>query len=69
MIEAFRACKTDKKLVIAGGNSNPGYYAQLQEQAAGDDRIVFIGYVKGTTIAELYSNAYMFLLPSNREAS
>ena len=67
MIEAFRACKTDKKLVIAGGNSNPGYYAQLQEQAAGDDRIVFIGYVKGTTIGELYSNAYIFLLPSNLE--
>ena len=67
MIEAFRACKTDKKLVIAGGNSNPGYYAQLQEQAAGDDRIVFIGYVKGTVISELYSNAYMFLLPSNLE--
>lgn len=67
MIEAFRACRTDKKLVIAGGNSNPAYYAQLQEQAAGDDRIAFIGYVKGTTISELYSNAYMFLLPSNLE--
>ena len=67
MIEAFRACKTDKKLVIAGGNSNPDYYAQLRERAAGDDRILFIGYVKGTLIQELYSNAYMFLLPSNLE--
>ena len=67
LIEAFRKCETDKKLVIAGGNSNPGYYAQLQEQAAGDGRILFIGYVKGSLIQELYSNAYMFLLPSNLE--
>ena len=67
LIEAFRKCKTDKKLVIAGGNSNPDYYARLQEQAAGDGRIQFIGYVKGATVGELYSNAYMFLLPSNLE--
>ena len=33
----------------------------------GDDRIVFIGAVKGNTIAELYSNAYLFTLPSNLE--
>ena len=67
LIEAFRACKTDKKLVIAGGNSNQEYYARLQQMAAGDDRIQFIGYVKGAVIQELYSNAYMFLLPSNLE--
>lgn len=67
LIEAFRRCKTDKQLVIAGGNSNPGYWEQLQQQAAGDARIRFIGYVKGTTVSELYSNAYMFLLPSNLE--
>lgn len=67
MIEAFRACKTDKKLVIAGGDSNHPYWEQLQQMAAGDDRILFVGYVKGRLIQELYSNAYMFLLPSNLE--
>ena len=67
LIEAFRSCRTDKKLVIAGGDSNHGYYQKLREMAAGDDRIRFIGYVTGRTIQELYSNAYMFLLPSNLE--
>ena len=67
LIEAFRDCNTDKKLVIAGGDSNHGYYKKLTEMAQGDDRIMFIGQVKGTLTAELYSNTYMFLLPSNLE--
>ncbi len=67
MIEAFRKCKTDKKLVIAGGDSNHEYWDKLQQMAAGDSRILFVGYVKGKTVQELYSNAYMFLLPSNLE--
>ena len=67
LIEAFRSCKTDKKLIVAGGDSNHTYYQQLLDQSAGDDRIRFIGFVSGDTIRELYSNAYMFLLPSNLE--
>lgn len=67
LIEAYKAIDTDKKLVIAGGNSNAAYWDQLQELSAGDDRILFVGYVKGSTIRELYSNAYLFLLPSNLE--
>ena len=67
LIEAFRACKTDKKLVIAGGDSNHRYFKQLQDMAAGDERIRFVGYVSGDVTRELYSNAYMFLLPSNLE--
>lgn len=67
LIEAFRRCDTDKKLVIAGGDSNHDYYARLRQMAQGDDRILFIGAVKGNTIAELYSNAYLFTLPSNLE--
>ena len=67
LIEAFRKCKTDKQLVIAGGDSNHGYYQELLEMAKGDDRIRFIGSVKGDVIGELYSNAYLFTLPSNLE--
>lgn len=67
-IEAFRQCRTDKKLVIAGGaEANSDYYSELQNMALGDDRIIFTGFVRGTIISELYSNAYMFLLPSNLE--
>ena len=67
LIEAFMGCRTDKKLVIAGGDSNHEYYRQLKEMALGDDRILFIGQVKGAVIGELYSNAYIFMLPSNLE--
>ena len=53
--------------MIAGGDSNHEYYRKLREMAEGDDRILFIGQVKGTIIGELYSNAYIFMLPSNLE--
>lgn len=68
LIVAFRQCKTDKKLIIAGGaEANKDYYNELVELAAGDDRIVFTGFVTGSVIGELYSNAYLFALPSNLE--
>ena len=35
--------------------------------ADGDKRIVFTGYVYGQEIQELYSNSYIFALPSNLE--
>lgn len=68
LIKAFRKCKTDKKLVIAGGaESNKDYYNRLLEIAKGDERILFTGFVVGQKIQELYSNAYIFVLPSNLE--
>lgn len=68
LINAFKKCKTDKKLVIAGGSeSNRDYYDELVALAEGDDRIIFAGYVVGDEIRELYSNAYIFALPSNLE--
>lgn len=68
LIPAFKRCKTIKKLVIAGGsNSNKSYYDSLQAMARDDERILFTGFVTGQTIAELYSNAYVFAIPSNLE--
>ena len=68
LVEAFREVKTDKKLVIAGGASDTDEYAaQLKTLAAGDDRILFTGFVQGSTLEELYSNAYIYVLPSNVE--
>lgn len=68
LISAFKKCKTDKMLVIAGGaESNKEYYNQLIDLAKDDDRIIFTGYVYGQVIQELYSNAYIFALPSNLE--
>lgn len=68
LINAFKECKTVKKLVIAGGaETNRDYYNQLLELSKDDDRIIFTGFVRGQEIAEFYSNAYIFALPSNLE--
>ena len=68
LIEAFRKTKTEKKLVIAGGPSDTGEYMnQLKDLAAGDDRIIFTGFVQGQMLDELYSNAYVYVLPSDLE--
>ena len=68
LIEAFRQVKTDKKLVIAGGASDTdAYAAELKNLAAGDDRILFTGFVQGRMLEELYSNAYLYVLPSDLE--
>lgn len=68
MIKAFQQVKTEKKLVIAGGASDTAaYMEQLKELAAGDERIVFTGFVQGRRLQELYSNAYVYVLPSDLE--
>ena len=68
LIEAFRNVKTEKKLVIAGGSSDTDTFIQeLKALAKGDDRIVFTGFVQGELLKELYSNAYVYTLPSDLE--
>ena len=68
LIEAFRKTETEKRLVIAGGTSDTDdYVCQLHEMAAGDDRILFAGFVQGRLLEELYSNAYLYVLPSDLE--
>lgn len=68
LVEAFKNVKTDKKLVIAGGSSDTEAFSQeLKKLAEGDDRIVFTGFVQGQLLEELYSNAYVYTLPSDLE--
>ena len=68
LIEAFKNVKTDKKLVIAGGASDTEEFAaEMKKFAQGDDRIIFTGFVQGRVKHELYSNAYVYTLPSDLE--
>ena len=68
LIRAFKQVKTDKKLVIAGGSSDTDEFAsELREMAKDDDRIIFTGFVQGQELDELYSNAYVYTLPSDLE--
>lgn len=68
LIEAFKDVKTDKKLVIAGGSSDTdSFMKELNELARDDERIIFTGFVQGRMLDELYSNAYIYTLPSDLE--
>ena len=68
LVEAFKKVKTDKKLVIAGGSSDTDEFAnELRQMAKDDDRIIFTGFVQGEELDELYSNAYVYTLPSDLE--
>mgnify|MGYP000116864997 FL=1 len=68
LVEAFKNVKTDKKLVIAGGSSDTdSFMNELKDLAKDDDRIIFTGFVQGQILKELYSNAYIYTLPSDLE--
>ena len=68
LVEAFKKIDTNKKLVIAGGSSDTdGFLLELKGMAKDDDRIIFTGFVQGQLLEELYSNAYVYTLPSDLE--
>lgn len=68
LIQAFKEVKTNKKLVIAGGSSDTNEFAkELIELSKDDKRIIFTGFVQGKELEELYSNAYLYCLPSDLE--
>lgn len=66
LIEAWRTIKTDKKLVIAGGKSDTDTFEKEITELAGDN-VVFTGFVQGCAMEELYSNSYLYCLPSDLE--
>lgn len=68
LIRAFRRLGTDHTLVIAGEPpASGGYWRQLLELAEGDSRIKFVGRVQGRLLEELFSNAALFVQPSELE--
>lgn len=68
LIKAYQDLHTDKKLVIAGDTSDTDdYVMRLKELAADNPNIIFTGFVSGELLDEIYSNAYVYILPSNLE--
>lgn len=68
LIDAYRKMDTDKKLVIAGGNSHSTeYVSEIHDKAQANENIILTGFVQGEELEELYSNAYLFVLPSDIE--
>lgn len=68
LIKAYKKINTSKKLVIAGGSSDSyEYINELKSMTEDDERIIFTGFVEGKELEELYSNAYLYVLPSDVE--
>lgn len=68
LIRAYKDINTNKKLVIAGsGAFTDNYVLELKALAGGDNNIIFTGNQSGKVLDELYSNAYLFIQPSESE--
>ena len=68
LIDAYNQVNIPQKLVIAGGSSHSNeYYSQMRVKAEGNKKIIFTGFVHGEVLEELYSNAYLYVLPSDVE--
>jgi glycosyltransferase involved in cell wall biosynthesis len=69
LIEAFsRARQAPWKLAIVGGADYSSEYARAVAQAARKtDGVVMFGHQTGEALAELYTNAGVFVLPSSHE--
>lgn len=68
LIEAYKKIDTSKKLVIAGGASHTNdYLEKIKKQVNEDSRIIMTGFVQGEELEELYSNCYIYCLPSEVE--
>lgn len=68
LIEAYRKSGCKKKLVIAGGSSHSdGYLEKIREACRDNRNIIMTGFVQGKMLEELYSNCYLYILPSDIE--
>ena len=66
LINAYKNINTDKKLVIAGGASHTNeYLSKIKKMVKDDNRIIMTGFVQGKELDELYSNCYLYCLPSD----
>ena len=68
LVRAFRNVPGDARLVIVGSSGFTDVYAEsVRQLAALDSRVIVAGPVFGDELADLYSNASAFVLPSSLE--
>lgn len=67
LIDAYSQLNTSMPLVIAGGSSHSQQYFDELKQKAQGKNIIFTDFVQGQELEELYSNAYIYVLPSDLE--
>ena len=71
LIDAYTRIRPPMKLIVAGGTMfEQAYTAELQRavsKAGLDDQIIFTGFVTDEEMEELFSNTYLYVLPSEIE--
>ncbi|MEI7474166.1 MAG: glycosyltransferase family 4 protein [bacterium] len=68
LIEAYLELKTNKKLVIVGDSAaTDDYVNYMKNIAKNDKRIIFTSYLYGDELAEIYSNADLYISTSELE--
>lgn len=67
LLEAFRDVKTEKKLVIAGNIDKTEYVSMICREAEKDSRVIMTNFVQGRMLEELFSNCFLYVLPSEVE--
>ena len=68
LIDAYNKIKTDKKLVIAGGASHTNdYLRHIEQKVKKNKNIIMTGFVQGDELEELFSNTFLYCLPSHIE--
>lgn len=68
LIRAYKQIFSELPLIIAGDAPFVNdFIREVKKEAESDERIRFIGFVKGQELQELYSNARLFVFPSEAE--
>lgn len=68
LIKAYKEANINKKLVIAGGASHTNeYLKEIKDMIKEDSNIIMTGFVQGNELEELYSNCFIYCLPSDVE--
>ena len=68
LLDAYKNVEGELPLVIAGKSEYAeDFYASVLKKASRDQRVNLIGFVEGKELRELYSNAKLFVFPSEAE--
>ncbi len=68
LLEAYKEIQSDLKLIVAGDTEYVvDFRKMIEEKASQDHRVQLIGFVEGKILRELYSNARLFIFPSEAE--
>ncbi len=69
LIEAYKrsGLSATHRLVIAGDSDHEDAYSLSLKKLAADENVVLTGFIKGEPLAQLLTNASLFVIPSSHE--